>query len=119
MLDVDVHSSTQRIVVHSQQRIEVEDRTARVINSFQRLAIVSAGPPGPPGPAGSHAFAEGTQDFPSETWILNYNLDGKPAAFRFWDETGQEWEPEDIAYVNPTRSIAQWPEPMMGSWIAS
>lgn len=122
MPNIDVHSSTQRVVVSSRQRIDVDDRKVKVTNSFQRLAVINAGPPGPPGTkgdAGANSFAEGTQDFPSQTWIMNYILDGKPASFRFWDEDGQEWEPEDIVYVNPSRSIAQWPEPMMGSWIAS
>lgn len=118
MTSLDVHSNTQRIVVKSSQRIVVEDKIARVINSNKSVQVILAGPPGPPGHA-PPSFAEGVQPFPSQTWIMNYNLGGKPAAFRFFDETEQEWEPQEITYINPTRSVAQWPEPMMGSWIAS
>jgi hypothetical protein len=79
---------------------------------------VMPGPEGPEGPPAS-AFAEGTQAIASITWIMDYDLDGKPAAFRFFDEFGGELEPSEITYVNPTRSIAQWPEPISGSWIIS
>jgi hypothetical protein len=79
---------------------------------------VMPGPEGPEGPP-AVAFAEDTVPIASTLWIMDYELDGKPAAFRFFDELGNEYEPAEITYVSPTRSIAQWPEPMAGSWVAS
>jgi hypothetical protein len=78
---------------------------------------VMPGPEGPPGPTNS--FAEGVQVLESNIWIMDYILDGKPAAFRFFDEFGAEIEPAEITYVNPSRSVAQWPEMISGSWIIS
>lgn len=109
---IDVLSRTQRIIVDPVKQLQLK-------GGNRHISIVWGGPIGPPGLT-VPAFAEGTQDFPSMTWIMDFNLGGKPAAFRFWDENGQEWEPEDIVYINPTRAIAQWPSPgMMGHWIAS
>ena len=57
MLDYDVHTSTQRIVVNSQQRIVVEDRTARVLNTPIGVQVIPAGPQGPPGVKGDKGDA--------------------------------------------------------------
>jgi len=97
--------------------VEVIEVREQVRASDVDVAIMP-GPPGPPGPP-ANAFAEGTQTLESTIWILDYDLDGKPAAFRFFDEFGGELEPAEITYVNPTRSVAQWPEPISGSWIIS
>lgn len=47
-----IEANTQRIVVTGQQRIEVADRTVNVINSWNGVAVISAGPQGPPGVQG-------------------------------------------------------------------
>lgn len=52
MADIDVHSRTQRIVVSSQQRIVVEDRTATVRNTTIGVQVIPAGAQGPPGVQG-------------------------------------------------------------------
>lgn len=62
MLDnIDVQVRTQRLVIQSQQRLILEDRNLNVVNEFQGVAVVNAGPQGPggiqgvPGPPGNDA----------------------------------------------------------------
>lgn len=45
-------TSTERIVVSSQQRIEVRNRTAYVLHTTERVSVIPAGPQGPPGVKG-------------------------------------------------------------------
>lgn len=106
--------------------IEVEPSAHMIEVEMIRIPLVAIdievqvmpGPEGPEGPPAS-AFAEGVQVLESTLWIMDYDLDGKPAAFRFFDELGGEIEPEEITYINPARSVASWPEPIAGSWVIS
>lgn len=52
MGDILVKAKTQRIVVNSQQRIEVKDLVVSVINTPVSVVVVPAGPQGPPGVQG-------------------------------------------------------------------
>jgi hypothetical protein len=102
---VTVEDGTPTVYIEvepSAHMIEVETIRAPVVAIDIEVSVMP-GPEGPEGPP-ANAFAEGTQPTPSMTWILDYNLDGKPAAFRFFDELGEEVEPAEITYINPTEA---------------
>ncbi len=117
---VTVEDGTPTVYIEvepSAHMIEVEMIRSPVV-AIDIEVQVMPGPEGPEGPP-AIAFAEGTQAVASTLWILDYDLDGKPAAFRFFGEDGEEIEPENITYVSDTRSVASWPDPVAGSWIIS
>lgn len=64
-------------------------------------------------------YASGVQSTPSLVWIMDHNLGYNPAAFRFFDEDGNELEPESVTYATVNRALATWPELIAGSWMAS
>jgi hypothetical protein len=49
---IDVQTRTQRIVVSSQQRIVVDDKSVNVQHSTTQVNVIPAGPQGPPGVQG-------------------------------------------------------------------
>lgn len=66
-----VKSETQRIVVSSQQRIEVEDRTINVLNRPVSVTVIPAGPQGPPG-------VEGPPGIDADELLLDHVVDPEP-----------------------------------------
>lgn len=91
-----------------------------IVNSPSKVSIVRAGPIGPPGiNAGSATAASGEVVVANNVWIMDHNLQFKPQFMFFTQDGLNELEPYDLQHVNNTRTLAVWPEPTVGTWIAS
>jgi len=64
--------------------------------------------------------ARGEQFTAVYVWIMDHDLGYNPAAFVFTTSDGlTELEPQSIEYVNNNRTLATWPTPTAGKWMAS
>lgn len=74
---------------------------------------------GPPGVAGGNA--QGAVAVANTVWLMTHGLEltedrFNPAGFWFEDENGDPMEPEEVVWINPNQAVAQWPDPVRGSW---